>query len=99
MLGGGSGHIQDMNNRMRDNKKLRQKRRSTKEKHNDIGGSNKERNKPLKFNSNPEQYSKVKKRIQQRRKRDQRITRIILMISVLAILTLIALQLIDWSDD
>lgn len=99
MLGGGSGHIQDMNNRMRDNKKLRQKRKSTKDKHGMISKSNDGKNKPLKFKSDPIQYNKLKKRINQRRKKDARITRNILIIAVLVIVVLIALQLIDWSQE
>jgi uncharacterized membrane protein YvbJ len=99
MLGGGAGHIQDMNNRMRSNKALRNKRRSTKEKHNQIDSSTKGRNKPLKFNSNTVQYNKVKKRINQRRKKDARITRIVFWVSVLVIILLLVFLLVDWNEE
>ena len=99
MLGGGAGHIQDMNNRMRDNKKLRKKRRATKDKHAEISQAAKRKNIPLKYNVNPVQYSKVKKRIQQQRKKDARITRVVLWISILVILLLVGVLFVEWGEE
>lgn len=99
MLGGGAGHIQDMNNRMRDNKKLRSKRKTTQEKHAKITDQSNRSSQPLEFNSNVAQYNKVKKRIQKRRNKDRRITQIIFLVSVLVIIALISVQLINWNDE
>jgi hypothetical protein len=98
MLGGGSGHIQDMNNRLRDNKKMRTKRRTVKDKHDQISHA-KRNNSPLKYNSNPVQFSKVKKRIQQQRKKDALITRVVLWISILVIFLLVGVMFVEWGEE
>lgn len=98
MLGGGAGHMQDMNNRMRDNKKLRKKRKKTKEKHTQIESQNSTESKPLRFNQNLSQYNKVKKRIRSQRKKDERKTRVVILFCLVIIVLLFSYLLIDFEE-
>lgn len=94
MLGGGAGHIQDMINRMRQNKQLRNKGKSKKIK---VQTKDK-RSKALKYNIDKSKYSKVRKHIKARRRKEKRTTRLLILIMLIFIVGLSTWLIVNVSN-